>query len=623
MKYSKASLKTDRFVKSEVLSATFGGDIARLCDFVKKYQIYDRNLWKKFADQFTRASDLSDNGWRCEYWGKMMRGAASVYAYTKDAELYEILKETVCDILSAVEADGRISTYSREKEFCGWDMWGRKYVLLGLQYFCEVCEEEEVVKKCEVSMCRQLDYIIARVGKENGKCKITETSEIWLCANSCSILEPVVRLYNRTAKKEYLDFASYIVDVCYGEEGELRIFKEALEDKLPPHLYCEAKAYETMSCFEGLIEYYRTVGGEKHLQACKNFANRVLENEISIIGCCGCTHELFDNTRLSQVDPSADGVMQETCVTVTWMKLCDQMLRLTADPRYADAIERSFFNAFLGSANFMQKDLHLESLGDQIDGRKNSIHGVLPFDSYSPLRKGARGQCIGGFKLFPDITFYGCCACISSMGIGTYTQTASLISNDGIVINSYLSGNVTLDTPVGIITYKVTSGYPYDGNVDIEINGEGEFAVALRIPEWSRRSELSVNGEKLSAKAGYHKIERVWHKGDIISMKLDDSVYAVFPPNDSPYKDEYIAVKKGAIVLALDKRADSPDRKLKLLYDGEGRLDARNVPCDKLPYFSLSLKVKETDGSEVHFVDYASAGSTFDNESVMAAWITR
>ncbi len=623
MKYSMSSFKTDKFTKPEILNSQLGGDVQRLCSFVKKYQIYSKELWKKFVKQFTFASDEQDNGWRCEYWGKMMRGAASVYSYTHDTELYGILKETVEDIISVVNADGRISSYAGNNEFRGWDMWGRKYVLLGLQYFCEVSSDEELIKKCEASMCKQLDYIIERVGREDGKIRITETSADWLCANSCSILEPVVRLYNRTGKKAYLDFASYIVDVCYGNEGELRIFREALENKLLPHQYCEAKAYETMSCFEGLIEYYRTVGGEEHLEACKNFADRVLENEVSIIGCCGCTHELFDNTRLSQVDPTADGVMQETCVSVTFMKLCDQMLRLTGDVRYADAIERTFFNAFLGSANFTQMDLHYESFADQIEGRKNSVYGVLPFDSYSPLRVGARGQSIGGFKIFTDMTFYGCCACIAPMGIGTYTQTSALISEDGIVINSYLEGGAALDTPMGRIEYKVSSGYPYDGNVKIEIDGEGEFTVTLRIPEWSRTAALSLNGDKTSLKGGYHKIARSWHKGDVIELMLDNRAYAVFPPEDSPYKDRFIAVKKGAIVMALDKRVTSPDQKADLMYDDFGSLVAESVPCDKLPYFNLSMKIKGKDGKELHFIDYASAGSTFNSESAFAAWIRK
>lgn len=48
---------------------------------------------------------------------------------------------------------------------------------------------------------RHLDYIMAHVGKESGKKKITETSDIWQGINSSSILEPVVLLYRIVHEK--------------------------------------------------------------------------------------------------------------------------------------------------------------------------------------------------------------------------------------------------------------------------------------------------------------------------------------------------------------------------------------------------------------------------------------
>ena len=592
------------------------GILDKLIDFEKKNQIYNGILWNRFIDIFTYPSDIGDRGWRCEYWGKMMRGAASVYAFTHDEELYAVLKSAVTGLLDVAEEDGRISSYSRDREFDGWDMWGRKYVLLGLQYFCEVCPDNELIDRCHTEMCRQLDYIIAHIGRGEGKKPITSASRHWLGANSCSILEPVVRLYNVTNKKEYLDFAEYIIDVCYGNEAELNIFKTALEDEIDPYKYCETKAYETMSCFEGLIEYYRLTREEKHLKACVNFARRVLESEISIIGCCGCTHELFDNTRLSQVDPAKNGIMQETCVSVTWMKFCGQLLRLTGDPKYADAIEQTFFNAFLGAANFPMKPfVHVVS-GNNITERIE-IKGALPFDSYSPLRAGSRGKQIGGMKLDPKGTFYGCCACIAPMGIGTLTETAALESENGVVINGYMNGYLTARG----VRFNIESGYPYNGKIKITVDGCGEFELSLRIPAWSNNTELKVNGEAVTAEVGYTKINRAWKKGDVIELCFDDAVYAILPPEDSPYKDNYVALRKGAIVLALDKRISDPRAKVSL--NTSGKLEACELPCDALPYYNLSLGVKQKDGSLLHVVDYASAGSTFDNESECAAWFER
>ena len=103
--------------------------------FVSDFDINRPELWKRFVRQFRGTPDDHDYGWRCEYWGKMMRGSCFVYQYTKDETLHQILTDTVKDMLTCIDADGRISTYSVEKEFTGWDLWGRKYVLLGMQYY--------------------------------------------------------------------------------------------------------------------------------------------------------------------------------------------------------------------------------------------------------------------------------------------------------------------------------------------------------------------------------------------------------------------------------------------------------------------------------------------------------
>ena len=64
-----------------------------------------------------------------------------------------------------------------------------------------------------------------------------------------------------------------------------------IQKQLYPYQYPVTKAYEMMSCFEGLLEYYRETGIEKYKQAVINFADMVLESDFTIIGSCGCTHE--------------------------------------------------------------------------------------------------------------------------------------------------------------------------------------------------------------------------------------------------------------------------------------------------------------------------------------------
>ena len=271
----------------------------------------------------------------------------------QNEKLYSVLSHTVNEMIKSADENGRISSYAVNHEFDAWDLWCRKYVLLGMEYFLEICTDELQKRNIINSMCKQVDYIITKIGREeDGKKEITTATRHWRGLNSCSILEPVVRLYNLTQDKRYFDFATYIVD-CGGTDIE-NIFELAYENNLYPYQYPVTKAYEMTSCFEGLLEYYKITGNEKYKTAILNYANKILESDFTVIGCCGCTHELFDHSTVRQANTTNGEIMQETCVTVTLMKFFYRVHLLSGESKYADAFEISFYNAYLGSFNTEQ-----------------------------------------------------------------------------------------------------------------------------------------------------------------------------------------------------------------------------------------------------------------------------
>ena len=111
--------------------------------FVLLNQLKKRDTWEKAVEVFSTREDSSDGRWRGEYFGKQMRGAALIYEYTKDEELYGILTDAVNDMLDRQDRYGRFSTYSVEEEFRGWDMWCRKYVLVGMLYYLKICKNKQ------------------------------------------------------------------------------------------------------------------------------------------------------------------------------------------------------------------------------------------------------------------------------------------------------------------------------------------------------------------------------------------------------------------------------------------------------------------------------------------------
>lgn len=104
-----------------------------------------------------------------------------------------MLESTVKDMFTVAESDGRVSTYERANEFQGWDIWCRKYVLLGMLYFYNICRSEALKKEILHFCVRHTDYIINHIGED--KLDITNASSSWFGINSSSFLEPVVWLY--------------------------------------------------------------------------------------------------------------------------------------------------------------------------------------------------------------------------------------------------------------------------------------------------------------------------------------------------------------------------------------------------------------------------------------------
>ena len=635
---------TDRFFADYDNDYRYRGFMDQAFRYIEEFQLLDPVLWDRFVDQFRQEDADFDRGWRGEYWGKMMRGACFVYSYTRNETLYGILTDTVREMIAAADEQGRISCYAVFHEFDGWDIWERKYVLLGMQYYYEICTDEVLKEEIIASMKAQVDYIMSKIGDPKaGKLKhIDQATRNWRGLNSSSLLEPIVRLYSLTGEQAYFDFATYIVN--RGGTDVFNVFDYAYRDEFAPYQYPVTKAYEMTSCFEGLLEYYRITGIEKYKTAIVNYANRILETDFTVIGSSGCTHELFDHSTVRQANTTNERIMQETCVTVTLMKFFYQVHLLTGDPKYMDGFEISLYNAYLGAVN---TDKVIEPTI-----RKNYPDLVLeplPFDSYSPLVAGTRGNGVGGFRPMSDGHYYGCCACIGAAGIGLVAKTHLLSTRGGFAMNLYIDGTARSTTPAEkAITFTTETTYPKGGSIRITLSMEESetFELMLRIPAWSQKTSLKVNGKNQQVHGGYTNLIRPWCDGDVIELELDMRTRAIRPipygedilmnmviwgynyivPTrdvEDPLAHKHVALLRGPITLAQENRLGySVDDPVDIEISEDGYVNVEFPEIDIAPYAHiLELRVPLTDGSRMTVTDYSSAGKLWTEESKMAAWM--
>ena len=170
---------------------------------------------------------------------------------------------------------------------------------------------------------------------------------------SCSILEPVVYLYQRTNDKRYLEFANYIAEQLNSPEGPQLLDRadNPVARRFPhPEVWWSRenghKAYEMMSCYEGLLEMYKLTGEKKYLEAVEKTVETIIEQEINIAGS-GSAFECWYGGKERQTQPTYHTM--ETCVTFTWMQLCNRLLQVTHNSQLADKLEQTMYNALMAS----------------------------------------------------------------------------------------------------------------------------------------------------------------------------------------------------------------------------------------------------------------------------------
>ncbi|MGM9625141.1 MAG: beta-L-arabinofuranosidase domain-containing protein, partial [Eubacteriales bacterium] len=537
-------VRKDLFSPTEAAPRFFG-------ETDEKIRLITEGLYKKIdfsktVDMFRRTLDLFAAG---EFWGKLMRAACIFYACTGDAALKEILRASMEDMLSVQKPDGEISCTPRDAQpngTHGSDMWERKYVLLGMLAYYRVFGDARVLG----AMCRLADYTCAQVGSAaDGKTPITETGWAFCGIESSSILEPIVKLYGLTGKQAYMTLARHIVE----ETGACRrenIFRAVENGKMPYEIGGNgnpaesiAKAYEMMSCFEGLCEYYRATGEERWKNIALRFFDRLLEEEITLLGSGGAdqpynlgpgTGEQWNRTRYEQTNPNIR-LAQETCVTITWMKLCLQILRLTGDKRCADEIERSYENALLGAL--------------RPDGA---------FFDYFPKWNGTRGGHVNFTYNIGDMPL-SCCTANGPAGLAALRDAAVMDTEDGAALLLFLPGEYR--TAHMTIRCTVMPDETTDKRIFYTVCSADGCAQTLRIrmPAWAEGCSVLRAPDDLTAvyEDGYVTFTRVWQAGEEIALSFGRVLRVHKALHGSDRRgDRFFALSFGAYVMARDLRFD-------------------------------------------------------------------
>ena len=127
-------------------------------------------------------------------------------------------------------------------------------MLLALEEYYEQVEADPAVFR---AMVDEADCTLAQIGPPPKVRIIDQGWSVTHIESSTITRTRFFRLYSLTSYPRYLAFTRYIVEIEGGAKAH-NVFDEAFNNRDPEKIGGSyPKAYETMSLFEGLIEYYR------------------------------------------------------------------------------------------------------------------------------------------------------------------------------------------------------------------------------------------------------------------------------------------------------------------------------------------------------------------------------
>ena len=540
--------------------------------------------WRHLDFPFTQKTEtgswdvIQPGIWQTEFWGKYMQAAVPLAHYADDAALKARIGESVRRVLATQQTDGYVGNYRPGNRGTVCDVWGAKYVMMGLLHWYDQTKDKASLDGAS----KLADWVMSEFG--SGKRSLGAEGPFCGLMN-CSVLEPIVWIYRRTRESKYLDFAKWIVSELDTNEKGSELIPLALRGVAVRERHADRdghKAYEMMSCCQGLLDYYEETRDRRILEAVVRSAENIAADEIDICGG-GTWHERFAGTAKRQISDCELG--SETCVLVTWMRLCAKLLEVTGEVRWADEQERTFYNAYLGQLSR--------------DGSE--------FASYAAL--GGTRELRHPLQCRMEAN---CCSANGPRGFPVFMESAVVEKGDEITINQFVFGRVgVLDSfteyPRGM-RYAVT----------LTLQKSQELTLRFRAPKWSAKTVFRISsGETRESKGGeYVSFRRVWNPGDQVEVKFDGTVC-------EHRQGGHVAFTRGPLVLARDVRFGDGDLS-ECIRDPKAEFVETQVP-DAAMYAAFGAFLRMgTHGDPpraVSFCDFASAGNTGDAKSFYRVWL--
>lgn len=405
----------------------------------------------------------------------------------------------------------------------GEDWWPRMIMLKVLRQHFEATNDPRVIP----FMKRYFAYEKAALDN----CSLGKWTE-WAAARGADNAMTVQWLYSKTKDKSLLALASKIDKQSFPWSDWLgnRDWVMWAASNQTDELWMRRHAVNIGMALKAPVINYQRTHDPKYINAIKTGWNDLMTLHGLPMGIFSGDEDLHGNAPTQGV---------ELCAIVEAMFSLENMIAVTGDVQYMDALERMAFNALPAQTTDTYMEKQYFQVANQVQISKGVFDFSLPFDREMNNVLGLRS----GYTCCTSNMHQGWPKFVSHLWYGT--------SDNGVAAIAY--GPSRLTTEVGVtqvpVTINTVTNYPFDDVIDFEISLKGAvaFPLKLRIPSWCAEGIVKLNGKVVRSAPGGTMVtlDRVWENFDKVTLQLPMEV------TTSAWGRNSSAIERGPLVYAL------------------------------------------------------------------------
>ncbi len=389
----------------------------------------------------------------------------------------------------------------------------------------------------------------------------------------------LVKLYEATGERRYLDLAGFLIDERGKEPNFFHREWEArgrisywnpgvVQSKPPAPEYQQAHkpvreqevavghAVRAVYMYTAMADLALHNNDAELLEACGRLWSNMVGKQMYVTGSIGSTRHgeafTFD------YDLPNDTNYSETCASIGMIFFARRMLQIEPKGEYGDVMERALYNTV--------------TAGIGMDGKRYFY--VNPMEVWPAASRGNPGK--HHIKAARQ-KWYGCACCPPNaarllVSAGQYVYTTN---SDKLFTHLYIGNETELELSGRAVRVRLESGLPWNGHASLEVasaDGSGSFTLALRVPSWSPATVFRVNGAEVQPviRDGYAYFTEDWRSGDRIDAEFDMTPRRIYAHPQVRANAGRVALQRGPLVYCFEETDnDSPLASLSLPANAE------------------------------------------------------